>query len=265
MRRLEWVCMASFLRHGAEFHLFTDDLERKVPDGVVLRDSRTLIGRNPVRYSERSGKKGSLAMAADIARMKWLRDNGGWWVDMDVVCLKSFAPIDEGTKIGWQRDPIDASDAGEANVAVMRITGKSPLARILYRRAMWPWFGSPWESWRERLRNFWELKGTIKDRGDVPWGWSAGPAALTAVLNHLGMRSSVLPSTAFYPIAYPDWRQILELTPQQLAELGRNSYALHVWAEMFRGSGVDTDASIRDCSWAQPYLEGYPESGGNAS
>lgn len=258
MGRMEWMCMTSFIRHGAEFHLFTDNLERKVPSGVVLHDSRSLIGEKPLRYGPRSGSAGSLAISGDAARMTWLYEHGGWWVDMDVVCLRSFEPIDHGMQVAWEDEPTDGSLSGCANVAVMRLPEKSRLARLLVRRLSRPWWGSPWESPGRRLRNFVHLRDTFLDPGNVEWGWSAGPHAVTAAINYLGLRDQVRSSRWFYPIHWKNWRAALELAEDEFAELATNSYTLHLWAEMFRGAGMDKDAAMQQCGWARTFLEDFP-------
>jgi hypothetical protein len=93
---LELLTIKSFMDHGHEFHLWVyDELETTLPVGVKLEDANTVIPREKIfRYKNKDQYghgKGSLAGFSDIFRYKLLYKHGGWWVDMDVTCLK---PLD---------------------------------------------------------------------------------------------------------------------------------------------------------------------------
>ena len=256
---LEWACLSSFVTHGAQFELFTDDLSRRVPTGVTLRSSQELLGRKTYRYGPRSGShNGSLAMSADIARLRALQRFGGWWVDTDVLCLKSFAPIDSGFRVGWEDiDGEGGATESRVNVAVMRAVAGDPLVKLLLRRAMFPWLGSPWESSGTRLVNAVRRYQTVWDCGNIPWGWSCGPDALTQAVEFFGRSAELMPTAAFYPISWRDWRAALELDAADLVRMSERSYGIHLWSEMFRVNSVDRDRAVRSAAWAQPYLAGY--------
>ena len=93
---LELLTIASFLRHGHSFHLWTyDEIVTPLPAGVILEDATLIIPRDRVfRYLHVSNfghGRGSFAGFSDIFRYKLLYERGGWWVDMDVCCLR---PLD---------------------------------------------------------------------------------------------------------------------------------------------------------------------------
>jgi len=90
---LELLTLHSFHEHGHEFHLWTyEDL--KVPDFVVVRDANEIMPIDSLfcynNVMDSGVEKGSKTGAADIFRAKMLYELGGWWVDMDVTCLKPF-------------------------------------------------------------------------------------------------------------------------------------------------------------------------------
>ena len=249
--------MNSFLMHGAVVELFTDNLQRKVPLGTVVRSCRELLGNSMPRYGERSGlRAGSLAMSADVARLECLNRLGGWWVDTDVICLKPFSSIDDGVKYAWE----DTSDPRNyvANVAVLRLPRGSSIARALLRRTYYPWFGSPWEPFVLRLRHFkWLFPSTIRDPFNIPWGWSAGPEALTSAIKYFGLTESALESEAFYPIHPSKWETLLELSDSEFQALAQRSFAVHLWAENFRQAGLDRNSKIQEAPWAIRYLHDF--------
>ncbi len=91
----ELLTIHSFLQNGHEFHLWAyDTIETPVPSEVVIENANEIIPREKVfcyKHTNQFGHgKGSFAGFSDIFRYKLLYENGGWWVDMDVTCLKTF-------------------------------------------------------------------------------------------------------------------------------------------------------------------------------
>jgi hypothetical protein len=92
---LELLCIKSFIAHGHEFNLWAyDEIENQLPDGLVLKNAAEIIPREKVFNYKNKNQfghgKGSYAGFSDIFRYKLLFVKGGWWVDMDVCCLKPF-------------------------------------------------------------------------------------------------------------------------------------------------------------------------------
>ena len=93
---MEQLTVASFLDFGYDVHLwlYSETSRSNVPDAVKLMDANTVIPSEEVFYYRKGSQfgtgKGSVAGFSDIFRYKLLHDYGGWWVDMDVTCLKAF-------------------------------------------------------------------------------------------------------------------------------------------------------------------------------
>lgn len=92
---IELLCIHSFQANGHEFHLWVyDTIETTLPENTIVEDATKIIPREKVfcyKYADQFGHgKGSYAGFSDIFRYKLLYDHGGWWVDMDVTCLKPF-------------------------------------------------------------------------------------------------------------------------------------------------------------------------------
>jgi hypothetical protein len=90
---LELLTLVSFVTHGHEFQLWVyGELSTVIPAGVKLKDANQIIPESQVfryKHSNQFGHgKGSVSGFSDIFRYKLLHDQGGWWVDMDVTCLK---------------------------------------------------------------------------------------------------------------------------------------------------------------------------------
>ena len=92
---LELLTLKSFIANGHVFHLWTyNKLKTELPQGVVICDAETVLPKSSVfKYPNKARIDwGSCSYAgfSDIFRYKLLYDKGGWWVDMDVTCLKPF-------------------------------------------------------------------------------------------------------------------------------------------------------------------------------
>lgn len=92
---MEMLTIKSFIEKGYVFHIWTyDHLINDLPEGCIICDANEIIPVEKVfkyKYSSQFGTgKGSYAGFSDIFRYKLLYEKGGWWVDMDVTCLKPF-------------------------------------------------------------------------------------------------------------------------------------------------------------------------------
>lgn len=90
---LELLTIKSFLSCGHEFHLYAyDEISTPLPEGTVLIDASEILPRENIfryKHTNQFGHgKGSLGGFSDLFRYKLLFEKGGWWVDMDVTCLK---------------------------------------------------------------------------------------------------------------------------------------------------------------------------------
>ncbi len=93
---LEELCLRSFVAMGHEFHLWLyEPLSHGLPEGVIQRPAADILPAGDIfryRHGNQFGHgKGSLAGFADLFRYKLLYEEGGWWSDMDVTCLR---PLD---------------------------------------------------------------------------------------------------------------------------------------------------------------------------
>lgn len=86
LSNLEKLCVQSFLDHGHEFHLYTYADIEGVPEGATIKDGNEILP-----YSELTGGvTQEPGVLSDYFRYALLNQKGGWWVDMDTVCLRPF-------------------------------------------------------------------------------------------------------------------------------------------------------------------------------
>ncbi|GIV35078.1 MAG: hypothetical protein KatS3mg031_2613 [Chitinophagales bacterium] len=94
MSRIELLTILSFIAQGHTFRLWVyDRIATPLPShGLQLADATSIIPAAEVFSYRKANKyghgKGSYGGFSDIFRYKLLYEHGGWWVDMDVTCLK---------------------------------------------------------------------------------------------------------------------------------------------------------------------------------
>jgi hypothetical protein len=84
---MERLCISSYLYHGYEFHLYTYNPVAGVPDGTIIKDANEITPLIADQFS-------FFAQFADWWRYHLIYLKGGWWVDMDTVCLLPFDDLD---------------------------------------------------------------------------------------------------------------------------------------------------------------------------
>jgi hypothetical protein len=194
------VCMASFVRHGHEYQLYTYE-PMELPDGVRRREAGEILPRERVFLYSRGPETGSVAGFANLFRYKLLALHGGWWVDADVICLSGHAP-DTDLFLGWE-------DSDRVGNAILKIPAGHALAHGLYEES--------------------ERAGTA-----VAWA-QTGPALLTRLVREAGLTPCCRPSAFSYPIPWQD--ALATVRPDRRDEVRaktRGAPFLHLWNEIFR-------------------------------
>jgi hypothetical protein len=202
----ETACMQSFLDHGHRFVLYTYRDDLSVPAGVELRDAAPLVASEWYFTYESPDGKGSHALFSNLFRYKLLVEEGGWWVDTDVICLSGELPQSE-IFCAYQ-------ESGSINGAVLRLPKGHAVARKGYQRAL---------ALKENAR----------------WG-EVGPELVTALVEECGLVGVVQPMTVCYPVHYTEAIDLLRPSRTQvLKERVRDALFLHLWNEMFRREQLD--------------------------
>jgi len=106
---LQLLSMESFVKQGHKYILWAYDVEKKkkiVPKGVIVKNGNDIIKK---RYIFKHWS-GNLATFADMFRYKLLYDKGGWWADLDLICLKPL-PKDINYFYGGERGKLTGAYA----------------------------------------------------------------------------------------------------------------------------------------------------------
>ena len=236
---LAQLCIRSFCAHGHEFHLYAYQSLPNVPqvDGVRVLPGEDILPRAAMF----TGKGGAHVHFADLFRWELLRQKGGWWTDMDMVCLR---PLD------FSADVVFASE-GIGNSAAPSIM-KFPAGHFFAARMADACANVnrivPWDTGR-RKRNkiirrlmFWrDAKKTAK------WGEAGGPAGMSLAVNHFEMQKHAVPVHVFYPVHFSMAEYLFNgeyAAMNALEPLLSRSYAVHFWNQILRQNGMDVNGSF---------------------
>ena len=84
LTNIQKLCIRSYQDHGHEFHLYTNGPVQGIPEGTVIRSiSEIMVPSNRDRFTCESH-------FSDYFRVALIQKCGGWYVDLDTVCLRKF-------------------------------------------------------------------------------------------------------------------------------------------------------------------------------
>jgi hypothetical protein len=204
---LERLCMASHLKHGHEYHLWVyEPLE--APEGVILEDANEILPKSEIFCY--SGPKeeggGSVSAFSNLFRYKLLSERQEWWCDTDVVCLR---PFEFDYAVATEELP---RGAVSPTTCVIRVP--KDVALFCYEVAC------------------------AKDLTNLRWG-EIGPELYGKCAEVYGLSYRKTPAT-FCPIHWWDIGKLFLPT-----EITEESYAVHLWNEVWRRDGLDKDGAYR--------------------
>jgi hypothetical protein len=194
---MEKLCIRSFLANGHEFHLYTYGGVEGVPEGVVVKDANEILPELRVRQLP------SLQQSADFFRVALLLARGGWWVDMDVVCLRPF-----------DFSAVYVFGASVCDEIVQNCIMKAPPGSPIMRR---------WYDYIDHLSEESLKRLAFQD---------IGPALLGELVPEFGLQRYVLPRETFDPVGYDLVARLVD--PTETWDL-RGVYAIHCFHAAWRG------------------------------
>jgi hypothetical protein len=200
-----WPCMRSFIERGHSIRLFSYR-SIDVPPGVVQVDATAIIPAHELhRYR-------SIPAFSDIFRYELLSKEGGWWSDVDVVCLTDKLP---DSRYAWAEQ-----ESGTVNGAILKFPEQDPIVARLAARAR-------------------ELSGQTNTWGII------GPRLLSDVLCGYNPADRSGSKSTFYPL---HWLEApLLLLPEYKSEIlhrAKNAMFLHLWSNVFKEIGIDLNREL---------------------
>ena len=205
---MEQLSLASFLENGHEYHLYVYDEVRNVPPRAVIKDANEILPASRIfQYKHQA----SYAGFANFFRYKLLLERGGLWVDTDVICLKPFDFADEYVFAGETDREREVISSG-----IIKVPAGSDVMAYA------------WQVCEQ------------KDPQQLKWG-GTGPRLMTEAVERFSLEQFKKPYRCFCTLDYSEWRRVLE--PDADGLVYEDSYAIHLWNEMWRAAGQDKNAT----------------------
>jgi len=205
---MEYLSIQSYLDNGHEFHLYTYGPLANVPPGTTVRSGTEVLPADEVFVYRRGPGKGSPSAFSNFFRYKMLLERGGWWTDLDAVCVRPLV-FEAEHVTGLEREP-----NGTQHIACGLV--KAPVGSRVAEYC-----------WEACCR---------ADKRKLKWG-QVGPKLFARAVEEAGEPVDVLEPQAFYPIDY--WQ-----TPQLASdtEMPGDCYSIHLWNSKWKEYGLDPDA-----------------------
>lgn len=214
---LEELCIKSFIKNGFTFNLWTYDKNIKVPNGCIIKDASEILDKKFIFKL----KDISYAPFSDWFRFKLLYEQGGTWVDMDMICLKPFK-IDNNSVCGEFEDKI--------SMGIINLEKKHPLAKLMVEAYENPSLITYYDTEdRKKIKKSLSGLSLVEQRKQSPWGF-LGNDILNLTYKNYNLNK--LPTNKFYPIPFITAGHIYNgiSQPKDIAEAN----CIHMWGELYR-------------------------------
>ncbi len=234
---LEQLSISSFLKNGHEFHLYTYEPVDNVPIGTTILPAQTIVPDSQIFEIQVGWGKGSLAIFSDYFRYKLLHAKGGWWVDLDIVCLQPF----EAPKKYVFASSYEGSQGDLPVGCVLHAPAGDPLIRTVIDE--------------------------IEKRDFSTVGYSdLGPHMVQKIVRENKLQEFVTRSEVFCPLGWRSVGNMVYSTPAnrlifelkhlkrqltgllkpdfRIGKITQNSRAVHFWHEVWRQQGIDKWATF---------------------
>jgi hypothetical protein len=244
LSRIEILSIRSFLAHGHPYHLYAYSTLEGVPNGVTVMDANAIV---PEKFIFRTA--GSLSIFSDWFRQELLFARGGYWADMDIVCLK---PLDFAEPI-----VLGKVDCSRVSNALTRFPAGHPVTRQLADVSREPNTPMPYDSERDRRKKMIRKYLLGNRRNNVEWGEASGPSGFTRMVKHHGLWRLAKPYYYFHPVHFSFWACNFDNTFEEGMDFFRSSYCVHLWNEKIRRAGRSKEGPFNPGSLVQRMMERY--------
>lgn len=196
---MEQMCIQSYQQQGHEFYLYVYEPVEGVPAGTIIKDAAGILPPDQLFVDEFGG----YVNVSNQFRYALLYKKGGWWVDMDTVCIK---PFDFSTDFVFSSERYEKHDRIAVNTTYIK---SLPGARFL-----------------KDCLDFMQARGTQ----NLHWG-ELGINLISRMIFRNQMGEFVQQPEIFCPVSISRFDAFLQAEGYELPEA---SYALHWWHELWK-------------------------------
>ena len=201
---MEVLCIRSFLSHGHEFHLYVYEPIDNIPERTVVLDANDILPKEKI-FRDSFGTHVNLS---NQFRYAMLYKIGGWWVDLDSVCLKPF---------DFEEDFVFASETSDPYFRIHTTTGfiKSPPGAKVMKDCL----------------QFTENRGIE----NLHWG-ELGITLFSRMILRNGLGKYIQLPDCFCPVSSYQWEKMIKDVDIPLPE---SAYSVHWWHELWRRKKIN--------------------------
>jgi hypothetical protein len=219
---MEKLSVASYLACGHEFHVYSYGPCANVPRGTMVKDANEILPESEVSRFKH------LAHFGDWFRYNLLYQKGGWWVDIDTVCLRAFTMHETHVCSGE-----DNTIARYCNNAYLKAPVKSEFMKWCIDRCK------------------------MADPMTMAWATTANDLVTEGARK---FDIAVHVPAVFNPVPYWNWERLISANTENVPT---EAYAVHLWRDMWKKAGKDRDATYPATSLyehlKQRYLDAPPQ------
>jgi hypothetical protein len=222
----EQLALRSFVDHGHEIVVYSYDARLAVPPGIAVERADAVLPRDDAYVLEGYDAQGGFVAFSNEFRFALLAERGGWWVDLDVVCLRREIP---DVEIFLAVEQMGGKPC-EVNNAVLRFPAGHPLMARCAAASR-------------------ELGARLRSR---PEGVSRrdfatlGAAVLERETAALGLCAAASGPELCYPIHWSEVASLLRPREgERLAARTADAWMVHLWSSQLAALGLDR-------RWAPP-------------
>jgi mannosyltransferase OCH1-like enzyme len=188
---MEKLSIASYLYYGVPYHLYLYNDVAGIPAGVVVHDAREILPQDEIKNFRHPQH------FSDYFRYAMLLMEGGWYADLDSVCLR---PFDIAAPYVFVRDNIDEY---YLSGCFMKTPKGAPIMQYCFNEV-------------DRMSVNYRMNAGYQE---------VGPKMVHKAVLKFGLEEYVQPKLAFDPIP---WHQITKIVEPNYAWALSQSYAIHL-------------------------------------
>ena len=234
--KLERLCMKSFLAHGHPFHLYIYHELGGIPSDVCLMDANEIIPENDIQTYPLPDH----ASRSDWFRQKLLSLNGGWWVDMDVVCLKPF---------DFTNEIVFSHEGDYFTNSILKFPANHPLTNAMSFWAERPYDFPPWKIESKRgiprpvpIYRAWKHWNRRRSGYRWHWGEVAGPKPFSRAVHHYGLSKYGLASNLLMDVNMWSSRTLFK-DAENGWPIHNDAMSVHFYNNSISRADMDKDAN----------------------
>jgi len=215
--RLEQLCIRSFRARGHVFHLYVYGVPDGIPEGTMIKDASEILPESDILYYTDQPENPSAF--SNLFRYKLLYIKGGYWVDMDMIALRSLE-FEEDYVFSSEAVTLKGFMVTTPNTGIIKAPRGSVVMKRCYDKAV-------------------ELS-----RKSVTWG-DLGPKLMRGAIKHFGLSDNVKKPRVFCPFYLDELDDIFNRKYD--AELNKklaDSYTIHLWNKTIKEKGIDKEKII---------------------